>query len=63
VVISGTDEVECLLAEGPKSYDLLGLVYREVEVPGVLTENTGGVKKIYLENYKLIRRDEQDEIA
>jgi hypothetical protein len=63
VGISAIDEVEYLLAEGPQSCDLLGLVRREVEVTGVVTEHAGGVKKIHLENYKLIRRDEQNEIA
>jgi hypothetical protein len=63
VGISGIDEVEYLLADGPQTCDLLGLVRREVEVIGVVTEHAGGIKKIHLENYKLIRRDEQDEMA
>lgn len=63
VGISGIDEVEYHLAEGPQSCDLLGLVRREVEVTGIVTEHAGGIKKIHLENYKLIRRNERDEIA
>jgi len=50
-----------LLADELKSCDLFGLVRREVEVTGLVTEHVGGVKKIHLENYKLIRRNEHDE--
>ncbi len=63
VGISATDEIEYLLAESPRSSELLGLVRREVEVTGVVSEHEGGRKRLYLEDYKLIRRNDSNEIV